>query len=539
MKALILLTAVFIFLYIQFRVQVQNGFTTLYGDSYDAAIVVAILEHWLSVWQGASNWSELYYFFPYKNTLAQTDGYFIVGIIYSIIRSTGLDPFISSELSNAVIKCIGFFGFFWMMRSVFRVNFLWSVLAAGLFMIGNNLTSHGTRVQLATLAFAPIVAALLWAAYRRMLTNEPRQMTSYGIAAAVLLGAWALTCFYMTWFFIFFTVFFALALYGVTAKESKRQFWDAARRSWVGLLIIFLVTCLSMLPLLSIYLPKAMESGFRSYETALHYTVAPAGVLQVGTSNLLFGELYNKALRIIAPKYVGEGEYYNTGIAPILFIFFLAGVVSLFSKKVIPDNKQLLRAGALATLFTWLFIIQIHGHSLWYFVFNFFPGAKALNVVAAYQIFLTFPIVVIAAVYLSRISPRLPYSILLVMVALLVLEELNRAYINLDRKAEITKISNIPAAPENCAVFYVGGWPVQDTMIEKIYAHNVSAMLIAELIKKPTINGFASFNPPDWNLADPNAPDYDARVAAYLASHDIKNVCKLQLATKTWQPVVR
>lgn len=536
-KLIFFVVGMLFFLYLQFRVQVQNGFSTLYGDSYDAAIVVAILEHWLSVWHGSSPWSELYYFFPYKNTLAQTDGYFIVGIIYSIVRSTGLDPFISSELSNAVVKCIGFAGFFWMMRRVFQVRFYWSLLAAGLFMIANNLTSHGTRVQLATLAFAPILTTLLWAAYTHLIAGQRRKLLLNGGTAGVALGAWALTCFYITWFYIFFTTFFSLMLWIVSGSEARTRCWQAAKAHWASLLAVLAIACLSLVPLLSIYLPKAAESGFRSYEGALHYTVPPAGILQVGKTNVLFGELYNKALTLVSPGYSAEGEYYNTGIAPILFIIFIFAACSLFTEKTNSRNKALLRATALATLLTWLFVIQIHGMSLWYFIFNFFPGAKALNVVTAYQIFLTFPIVTISVLYLSRLSPRLPASILLVLVGLLISEELNRAYINLDRQAELQKISDVPPPPAECSVFYVGGWPSQTSTIDKIYAHNVSAMLIAELIKRPTINGFASFNPPDWNLADPNAQDYDARVAAYLASHKIVDACKLDLASKSWHPI--
>lgn len=536
-KTLIFISTLLFFLYLQFRVQVQNGFTTLYGDSYDAAIVVAIMEHWLSFWQGNAVWSELYYFYPYKNTLAQTDGYFIIGMIYSVIRTFNFDPFISSELSNAFIKCIGFSGFFWMMRKVFNVNFLWAILAAGLFMIANNLTSHGTRVQLATLAFAPIVTTLLWSACNHLLANNGRQLVVTGGAAGILLGAWAITCFYMTWFYIFFTVFFSLILLMVNDRHSTYLFFRAIIAHWVAVTIVAVITGLSFAPLLIIYLPKAAETGFRLYETALHYTVPPIGMLQVGQQNLLFGDLYNKAAKIITSNYSVEGEYYNTGIAPILFVIFIFATVTLFSKNTQLRNKALLRAAGLATLVTWSLIIQINGVSLWYFVFTYFPGAQALNVVTAYQLFLTFPIVTLSLVYLSRMSPRLPVSILLILIGLLILEELNRAYISLDRQAELSKIANIPPAPNTCDVFYVSGWKTQTTMIDKIYAHNVSAMLIAELIKKPTINGFASFNPPDWNLADPNAADYDARVAAYLASHKIVNACKLDLDTKTWRTI--
>lgn len=66
------------------------------------------------------------------------------------------------------------------------------------------------------------------------------------------------------------------------------------------------------------------------------------------------------------------------------------------------------------------------------------------------------------------------------------------------------------------------------------YAHNVSAMLIAELIHLPTINGFASFNPPDWNFGSPNDADYIQRIRQYAEKHQIRGLCKLNLDTLTW-----
>lgn len=536
-KGAVLFVAMCFFLYIQFRVQINNGFTTLYGDSYDAAIVVAILEHWINVFSGDSHWSQLYYFYPYQNTLAQTDGYFLIGIIYSVIRLFNTDPFVSSELSNVVVRAIGFLSFFWMLRRVFNIRFGWAVFAAGLFIIANNLTVHGTRVQLATLAFAPFVATLLHQAYLSLVGNEPKRFFTWGSAAGIALGSWALTCFYITWFYIFFTVALGLALLYVATKEQRLRFWHAVKRhKWV-VVAVGIVAVVSMLPLLSVYLPKAAESGVRSYGSSQVYAVTLPGILQVGETNILFGELYAKLLKIVAPSYTWSGEYYNTGIAPIIFVLFCFAGWAIYQNRSRSPSGQLMWAIYLASVITWLCVIKIGKVSLWFFVYHLFPGAKALNVIGAYQIFLAFPIVLVVTVYLSKLLPRLPMSIVLILGVLLVGEEMNRSYIALDRQAELAKVSGLTQAPEGCQVFYVGGWPKQESQIDKIYAHNVSAMLIAELLKMPTINGFASFNPPDWNLADPNDGTYDQRVAEYLKKHEIKDVCKLDLVSKQWQEV--
>lgn len=534
-KGFILLLAMCVFLFIQFRVQIINGFTTLYGDSYDAAIVVAILEHWRNVFAGDSHWSQLYYFHPYQNTLAQTDGYFIVGIIYSVIRLFSSDPFVSSELSNIIVRAIGFLSFYWMLRRVFDIRFGWAVFGAGLFIIANNLTVHGTRVQLATLAFAPFVATLLYRAYQGLMADEPKRLFAWGSGAGIALGAWALTCFYILWFYVFFTVALGLALLYVASKNQRLAFWRALKQHKWTVLAVAVVAIVSMLPLLSVYLPKAAESGVRSYGSSQAYAVTLPGILQVGESNILFGELYNKLLKLVVPSYTWAGEYYNTGIAPIIFVLFCFSGWAIYQNRSRSPAGLLMWAIFLASVVTWLCVIKVGKVSLWFFVYHLFPGAKALNVIGAYQIFLAFPIVVAVIVYLSKLIPRLPLGIVLILGALLIGEEMNRSYIALDRQAELSKVAGLTKAPEDCEVFYVSGWAKQESQIDKIYAHNVSAMLIAELLQMPTINGFASFNPPDWNLSDPNDGTYDQRVREYLNKHGIHNVCKLDLPTKQWQ----
>lgn len=535
--ALIVMAMCF-FLYIQFRVQIGNGFSTLYGDSYDSAIVVAILEHWSNVFRGSSQWSQLYYFYPYKNTLAQTDGYFLVGIIYSIIRQFGLDPFISSEFSNMTVRAIGYLGFYWMIRSVFRVGYGWAIFSAGLFLIANNLTVHGTRVQLATLAFAPFVAVLLNKAYTSLMARRRLSLLGWGSGAGAALGAWAITCFYITWFFLFFALVLSVVLYVSASATQRSALLEVVKEQRLALLAIAMVAVVSMLPLLSVYLPKAAESGVRPYESALNFAVTLPGILQVGETNVMFGHAYTRFLAWAQPGYQPMGEYYNTGVAPILFVFFCLAVVTSYARRQGGSVNRLVWSVAVATIITWLCVIKVGTFSLWYLVYHTVPGAKALNVIGAYQIFLIFPILVVVTLYLEKWMPRFSSVTLILIGIVLVVEELNDAYIVLDRQAEVEKITGLVGAPQQCSFFYVSSWGDQVTPTAKIYAHNVSAMIIAELLRMPTINGFASFNPPDWNFANPDSDDYDNRMRSYAYSHQINRVCKLDLPSKQWQLIV-
>ena len=195
------------------RYQIANGFSIISGDRYDYVISTTILEHWFNFFTGKANWSDLLYFHPYGRTIAQTDAYFLVGVAYLPFRLLGFDPFISSEFSGMLIKAMGFVFMFLFVRNKAGLTVSWSVLAAALFTLSNGMTSNSSRLQLATVAFAPLLAHLLWNTFETLLNADIKKFRIFGIASGILFGAWCLSCFYMAWFFVFFaTVLFIILL---------------------------------------------------------------------------------------------------------------------------------------------------------------------------------------------------------------------------------------------------------------------------------------------------------------------------------------
>ena len=121
------------------------------------------------------------------------------------------------------------------------------------------------------------------------------------------------------------------------------------------------------------------------------------------------------------------------------------------------------------------------------------------------------------------------------VVALLVAENLSAESVaRLSRSTQRAALWAVPAPPAGCASFYVVAARRNEPLFlnaEKNgrYPHNVDAMFLAELWRVPTINGFSSFNPPDWKFADPLAPDYDARVMDYAQRHKLRGLCRLDV----------
>ncbi len=104
----------------------------------------------------------------------------------------------------------------------------------------------------------------------------------------------------------------------------------------------------------------------------------------------------------------------------------------------------------------------------------------------------------------------------------------------LSRREQRAALDAIPSPPAGCRSFFVVAPRVNEpiyinTELNALYPHNVDAMFLAEQWRVPTINGFSTFNPPDWNFADPLAADYEARVARYVARHRLQGVCRLDM----------
>ena len=527
----------FLCLCIIYREQFFNGFTLLFGERYDCVIQVAILEHWFKFFSGDASWTEMGYYFPHPLTIANSDALFLNGLVYAPFRLVGLDPFISGELSSFVIKSVGFVGLYLLCRKVFSFTFYWALLASVLFTLSNGMTAHNYRVGLSTVAFSPVMAILLWSMFKAFLDCNMLRFRYTGLCTGLFYGAWCLTNFYMAWFFTYFIAVFTVVVLVNGSRFDIQTIKDRLMSHYGSVIFVIGSVLIALLPFAYAFLSKAQEVGTRRYEDALYYTVPLEGILQVGNYNLIFGKLYNFILKYISPTYLPRDEYYNTGFSIVLFLLFLIGCVKILKNSRLLKSQNIILSVVITTLITWVSILNISGHSAWFFIFHIMPGANALRVVSAYQVFLALPVVIIALKYLS--TCRLGLSSILIVCSLLIVEEINRTILELNPQVELNRISIPHLPPKDCRVFYVSGWSGQEGLgrFGDMYAHNVTAILLAQFIEIPTINGIASFNQADWNFDHPNKSDYDERIFVYSKKHGITNLCKLDLNSKKWTSV--
>jgi hypothetical protein len=526
-----------------FRGQIADGFTLLIGDRHDAVIALAIMEHWANWLQGAAvAWDRTFYFHPVPATLGYNDGYLGFGLLLALFRALGADPFLAGELANAALRAVGFLGFHLLGRRVFGLPFGWALLGAALFTLSNNLFIRASHAQLFSVSLVPLLGVLAHGTASALLAGRRRLTLLWGAGFVLWHALMLLTGFYMAWYSAFFGAAFLLCWLLVAGGARRLALGRALLRGWLPLLLLLGLAAAVNLPFLSLYLPKARETGMHDYAGMVaQYTVSPLDILHVGEANLVWGGLVRALNDAFRPGFPFWSEQ-MTGLPVLLLLAFLAALAWVW-RGAPTERAALLRAVALATLLTWALVLRIDGHSAWWFVYQYVPGAKAARVVARYQIFIVIPVIGLALAMLASALARAPraagLALALLAAAGLLAEQINGYSPRfLDRPLEAGRLAAIPPPPRECRAFFVTAARQESRFGEETanaYNHNTEAMLIAEAIRLPTINGISTFNPPHWPGGYPPQPEYLEAVRAYARAWDVaEGLCGLDLQRFAW-----
>jgi hypothetical protein len=536
-RTLLLVGLLLATLAVDFRYQIQNGFTRLLSGRFDGSIEVAILEHWYNALRGHEPWGTTNYFFPHESTLAYNDGYFLYGLPYSMFRELGSDPYLASELVNIVIRAFGFVAFFLMLLRVFRLTFGWSVFGATLFSLNSSLALHADHEQLQTVNIAPMLAVLVHGTLASMTKGRVRDFLFFGLGAGITMASWLLTAYYMAWFTFFFMLFLVPILIVLLSREERATIGAAVVRRWPLVTLVLVAAILLLVPFLGLYLPKARSTGMWRFSEPAYYLLLPLDIIHVGQENLVWGGLDQWLYERFQPDLARFSEH-TVGIAPGLLVVFLLGLWFAWRRQTRGNGAALVCATATAAVLSWIFVVRVDNIHPWHMVYEALPGAKALRAISRYQLFLAVPVTAVAVVTLARLQPRLPRALLTLLCVFLLAEEIT-AYghrVRFDRGMENAFLKAVPAPPEQCHAFFVSRpqRAYSSVALDANYSHNVDGMMLSETLHLPTINGFSTFNPPDWDFSDKDHAAYMRHVQDYASRHQIKGLCALDLEEMRW-----
>jgi hypothetical protein len=516
-----------------FRVALVSRFGQLWGNNLDGGIEAAILEHWYNVLRGVDAWNRTTYFYPYSDTLGYNDGYFLYGMMHAAFRWAGADVFMASALVDMSVKAVGFAAMFVLLRRAMACRAVFALFGAALFTIAHGSFVHSIHQQLLSVAFAPLLAWLAWEAWRALTLERPRAFVLWGGGAGVLWGAWLLTAFYMAWFALLFGFVLAVVALPIAGwAQVRAALMLCWRRRWQCAAVVA-VTGLAIVPFLIVYLPKLAETGGQSWEKTLYFTPYWNDVVNLGPNDMLWGRFY----KLLCRSCTRDSFELTTGITPILLWLFAAASMWLCFRRAAKDvrGRPVLLATALAVLVIALLLFRWKAFAPWWIVWKFMPGASGVRVISRLLLFLIAPLIVVVVPYLQNLSTRVPAHLVMLLGLLVLLEQAEPGSPMYTREAELAHLA-VPPPPAECKAFYVSATEGSEINAEvfHIYPHNVEAMVVSEQVGLPTINGWSTFAPPDWNFSDPLRPDYEARVQAYAAAHAITGLCRLDLMARRW-----
>lgn len=540
-------------LLIVMRPILASGLDLGFGERGDGIIEIAILEHWRTIITLGGGWTSAFYFHPYANSLGYNDGYLLYGLVYTGWRMF-VDPFHADTLNIVTFKTIGFVATYILIASALRWGRRIALLIACLFTVASNVALQAVHAQLQSVALLPVAMILAIALVRA--EGEARRVRArlLAVALAALMAAWLLTSYYMAWFTIFSACLFAACWLAMTGLWRPRRLWVFLRFHAGTLVCGGASFLLFIVPFLAVYLPKLHETGGEDYHEMLGYLVTPViDMINVGPGNYLWGWIFRPLMGLLhaifphdpaLPGRVLGGEH-ETGFPLVFFVLIVTGLRKILTAPQYaagqPPSTEL-RAFALAMTIAWLLTLQFWTASPWSLVFHLIPGAKGMRVVSRYQIWLTLPfLLIVAAAWRTRLAAiaRARPLLAVCIVLLLIAENLSsETAAQLRRSEHRAALAGIAPPPAGCAVFYVTASRRAEPLymnayMNARYPHNVDAMLLAELWRTPTINGFSTFNPPDWNFEAPLAADYDLRAMRYAAQHRLHGVCRLDVRRPT------
>jgi hypothetical protein len=515
-----------------FRAQLASGFGVTFGDRFDGFIAIAIQEHWFAVLSGVAPVATVPWFAGTPGSLGFNDIYLLHGLGYSLARAAGADPFLAAELVNAALLASLYAALVTAARLGLGLPPIWATVAALMGAGGPALVQDMHHAQF--FALGPMAWALLLGgvALGRLAAGRP----AAGPAgfAALLAGLVLASAAYVA---LTLLIFSALALL-LAALLAPRVALAILRAPGLPCALLaaaagFLVFAL---PVLALYLP--LMRGAADWHHARLMAPSALDLLRVGPASLLWGWL--DPLLAAAPDGLRpRTTLHPKGLPPVLWLALLAALPLAWRAARAGDRRArrvLVLAGAALLLV--LLSVEWRGLWLWPAALGWVPGVGSMRAVARVQMLLAPALALGAAWGASRLAARAPRGVGPALAALLVLDQATLATpTHIQRPAELARLSALPPPPAACRGFVAARPAEHHDRMFALYSHNTDAMLLAALLRLPTVNGFSTILPPGWRLADANAPDYAFRAAdAAWRAGLLDGLCGVDFKDLAWTP---
>lgn len=485
------------------------------GDLGDARFNNYILEHFFRWISGLDHdyWNAAF-FYPYQKTIAFSDNLLGSAPVYALLRWAGLDRMAAFQGWYILGYGCNYLAAAYVL-SRFKLKPLAAAVGAFFFTFGLPLLAQENHAQLLYHFCVPLACYFLWKFYER-----PRLTT---LAA---LGFWLVWQFFLTiyigiFLLILLAVLAVLLPFCVQAPSIRARLalwprrlitaWSEespGRRILAGLVLIALGA--SFVALIRPYRQVAIIYHFsRSWNEVLLMLPTPASYLLADRSQLWGASSGNFS------NLQGRVEHQLFPGAAVLALT-VTGIAGRFHSK----NSRLAWLNLAAVLVMVALTLNIHGVSLYHVLWQL-PGMNSLRAVSRIQLVIMWPMAVFSAWVIdaatSLTSPRSRWLSLFIylLAGLLLVESVLYHHLTFSKneaQARLDKIhQQIPAVLPEEPILFVARNP-----LDPAYAPELDAMLAAQDLGWPTLNGYSGNSPPGYTSAGDTCRRLPERIISYL-----------------------
>ncbi|WP_198164467.1 hypothetical protein [Rhodoplanes sp. Z2-YC6860] len=495
---------------------------------------VLLNEHLYNVLRGSAEFTSPPYFYPQQGVLGLFPAFLLSSVPYAVLRFAGCDPYVSFQLVLILLSfaCA-------MATLVVCVRYLqirpWIALcAAALITFPNNLfvkAGVGHTNMLMLYVIPVIVALALWG-----LEDFPR-ITLRSILRVALASALYALLFasdvYIAWMsgltLLIVGVVVALALRGrlvIFLRENMRPLAALLATAGAAFAIAFI-------PFLLIYMPVRALAPLRQYREYIMFAPLPIDLINVSPWNLIWGAVVE---RFVANR----GGEHLLAVTPVMTAVTLVLSVALSRGAFAMERWRSVLVGAAISTWSigWLLTMKIGTASGFWLVRYLVPGALAIRSGMRLQLVANIWIVIALALLLEhwlRIAPARSIGVrrwaALGVLAFCLVEQINlMKNSEIRRSDELAFLAAVPPPPAACQAFYALPHRQQDAR----YLDEQDAMWIANQIHLPTLNGFAGWFPPGWNLLQKDG-DQTSLVRQWIEHSGLTGqVCSYDAVKRQW-----
>ena len=511
--------------------QFLSAFDIFFGDRGDARGFVYFLEHWYQSLLGKASLLNPGIFYPTKGTLAYSDLLFGFAAPYSFFRMLGFGMFTSTELVIILFTFLSYCVAFVLLYRTLGFSLIPSCAGALFFAFNSPKFNQLTHLQLQYVLLLPLIFALVIMFAKRVETIDQRKATWLLSLAAVCLNVQLATAFYYAWYFALWTVLFLLL--ALVFRESRNFIFVNAWKFRRALLISAGVFLIGFIPILLVYLPTVRAGAWYRFDFVMEMIPDWRALLSMGDGNYIWSWFYKRVVGEPRPSTWGE-LMVGIGLVPSLAWIALT-VASVWLIKKREPRVVFLGVMILATSIFIVLGFKVGNHSLWQYVYQYFPGGGAIRAVSRYVIFLTLPMSIAFAYGLQKAlqlaSTRWLKIAVLLIAVFGVFEQLGVPRINgagFSTTVEETYLKTTAAKlPGDCTAFYVAPGPHANHATAE---YHYDAMMISAISRVKTLNASSSQFPRDWNFYFFKNPDYESKVKEWIDSQKISGkICRLEL----------